>query len=49
MVGDPLEIELLAILGGLQLCITLGLPKLEVERDSLQAVKALQVGEEEIA
>lgn len=49
MVGDPLEFELLAILRGLQICLPLGLRNLEVESDSLLAVKALHDGDESIA
>ncbi|KAG6620210.1 hypothetical protein I3842_Q075500 [Carya illinoinensis] len=41
-IADPLEIELLAILRGLQLCVSLGIIALKVEYDSLLAVQELE-------
>ncbi|XP_041024508.1 uncharacterized protein LOC121265073 [Juglans microcarpa x Juglans regia] len=41
-VQDPIEIELLAILRGLQLCIPMDIPELIVESDSLLSVQAIQ-------
>ncbi|XP_041009382.1 uncharacterized protein LOC121253436 [Juglans microcarpa x Juglans regia] len=42
VVQDPIEIELLTILRGLQLCIPMGIPELIVESDSLLSVQAIQ-------
>ncbi|XP_042944649.1 uncharacterized protein LOC122278535 [Carya illinoinensis] len=39
--SDPMEVELLAILRGLQLCIPLGIGELIVETDSMLSVRAL--------
>ncbi|XP_042944742.1 uncharacterized protein LOC122278629 [Carya illinoinensis] len=39
--SDPMEVELLAILRGLQLCIPLGINELIVETDSMLSVRAL--------
>lgn len=41
-VNDPIEIELLAIFRGLQLCVPLSLHKLILESDSLLMVRELQ-------
>ncbi|XP_042939414.1 uncharacterized protein LOC122274444 [Carya illinoinensis] len=40
-VTDPMEVELLAILRGLQLCILMGIPDLVIESDSLMLVEEL--------
>ncbi|KAF5450240.1 hypothetical protein F2P56_030607 [Juglans regia] len=42
VVQDPIEIELLAILRGLQLCIPMGIPELIVEFDYLLSIQAIQ-------
>ncbi|KAF5465179.1 hypothetical protein F2P56_015208 [Juglans regia] len=42
VVQDPIEVELLVILRGLQLCIPMGISKLIVESDSLLSVQAIQ-------
>lgn len=43
--NDPLEVELLAIFRGLQLCILMGLQTLIVESDSQLAIQAIREGE----
>ncbi|KAF5445709.1 hypothetical protein F2P56_034740 [Juglans regia] len=45
-VQDSMEIELLAILRGMQLCFPMGIPELIVETDSLLSVQALQSQDE---
>lgn len=46
LVGDPLEIELIAQLRVMQQCVPLGIPVLTVESDSMLAVKAFAEGED---
>ncbi|XP_042950614.1 uncharacterized protein LOC122282698 [Carya illinoinensis] len=41
-IADPMEIELLAMLRGLQLCVSLGITSLQVESDSLLTVQELE-------
>lgn len=41
-VNDQIEIELVAILRGLQLCLHRSIPKLEVQTDSLLLVTGIQ-------
>ncbi|KAG2667144.1 hypothetical protein I3760_15G097700 [Carya illinoinensis] len=40
-VTDPMEIEFLAVLRGLQICLPLGIAELEVELDSLSVIRRL--------
>lgn len=47
--ADPIEVKLLAIFRGLQLCVPLGIPKLAVEIDCLVAMQALKEGVESVA
>lgn len=47
--GDPLEVKLQAILRGMQLCLPMGIPKLEVETDCLVAIQALDAGPDSFA
>lgn len=42
--GDLIEIELLAIFQGLQLCLPMVISNLTVESDSLLAIQALKAG-----
>lgn len=46
---DPLKVELRAILGGMQLCLRMGLRKIVVEIDCLIAVQALNAGSNSFA
>lgn len=43
-VNDPIEIELLAVFRGLQICMHMGITNLIVESDSLLMVQAIQSG-----
>lgn len=47
--GDPLEIELLAIFRGFQLCVPLGIENLKVESDSLFSIQAIDKGQSSCA
>lgn len=44
--NDPLTVEFLAILWGLQLCLPPGLEKLILERDAHVAIYAINQGED---
>lgn len=44
--GDPLEIELLALFRGVQVCVPVSIQRLRIKSDSLLAVQAVDEGEE---
>ncbi|KAF5469518.1 hypothetical protein F2P56_013583 [Juglans regia] len=48
-VSDPIEIEFLAVLRGLQICFPLGISELEVESDSLLVVQKINKEQESMS
>ncbi|XP_035543587.1 uncharacterized protein LOC118347674 [Juglans regia] len=49
VVAEPIQVELLALLRGLQFCVSLGIEKIQVESDCSLAIEALHQGNIDIS